>query len=898
MWSEVRTRARAIFRKKEMDEELAEEIRFHIEKQAEKYERAGASTTEAKRMARLRFGSTEKTEEECREARGVTFLEVLGQDTRYGLRMLRKIPGFTAIALLTLALGIGASTAVFGVVDGILLRPLPYPNPERIVMLWWRAPTSWTQEAESDKWPWQLGLFARFHPSTKAFEATGAFKTDFFNLTGWGEPVRIDGLRTSAGFFDALGVKPALGRTFTPKEDQLGHGLEVILSDGLWQERFGENRGIVGRQISLNGLYYTVVGVMPRGFSFPRAEEMPVSMSLPRKVQIWVPLEVPPPSVHLGPSEYAVIGRISEGANVAQAQAEMNVFGAELDREYPYAKGWFNPNVVPLSKQVVGNTQRPLLLILGAVGVVLLIASSNVASLVLARSLGRKQEFTLRGALGAGRGRLIRQVLTESLLLATLGGMAGILAAWLGVYCVKIFGPPDIPRLQEVTLDPRVFLFAMGITLTAGVLFGLAPALGTAKENLSESLSEGGQRTGTGAAHPKIRNGLLVGQVALALVLVIAAGLLIRTFYSMLSAGMGFNPTRVLTFQISLPPTKYPDVAHMTDAYQKALRAVQALPGVDAAGLVSEVPMGGATDSSVLRIQGHEKVEGQQDPFANYSFTSPGYFSAIGTPLLRGRDFTDSDTLDREHVAIINSTMAAKYWPGEDPIGKLVAVKTIKYPTRIIVGIVPNIKHLSLREDPDPEMYVPYTQNEIGFWPSMQTMQFALRAKGDPAKLTESVREALRRVDPDLPISSVARLEELVTESMAESRFTLFLLGSFGGLALALATIGMYGTISYSVVQRRREIGIRMALGATKKDVLEMVLRAGTRLAALGIALGLVASALVTRTMQSFLYGVRPTDPLTFAAVPAILMVVALLACYFPARQAARVDPLAALRHE
>lgn len=894
MLNDLLYRVRALFRRDKLEAELADELRFHFEQQVEKYIRSGLTHQDAVRQTRLVFGGPDQVKEECRDARGVSCLEMLVQDVRYGLRILRKKPGFTVIAVLALALGIGASTAVFSAVNTMLLKPLPYPNPERIVMLWWKAPILLADAA--DQFPWSKRDFARFSRDTKSFESIGAFKSDFFNLVGSGEPSRLDGLRASAGFFPAVGVFTALGRTFAPEENQPGHEFEVILSDELWHNKFGGDAGIVGRVIALNGQPYTIVGVMPRGFEFPRAAELPLTISLPPRIQLWVPLDIPPDSS--GPQEFGVIGRLSPRVTAEQATAELRVFGHRLETESPDAKGWYNPNVILLTRQIVGDTKRPLLLLLGAVGIVLLIASSNVASLLLTRTLGRRQEFTLRGALGAGQGRLLRQLLTESLVLAGLGALAGILVAEMALGSVKILGPSNIPRLGEVQLDWRVFAFTFAITLIAAILSGLMPAIGTSRNSLVESLNEGGRRTSGSATHSKIRNVLLVAEVALALVLVVSTGLLVRTFYHMLAADPGFNPTRVLTFQLALPNSKYTDTDRMAELYQKVLRALEAVPGVQSAGIVSEVPMGGSTDSTVIRVPDHPRIDGKEHPYVNYSFASPGYFSALGTPLLRGRDFLDTDTLASSHVTIINNAMAKKYWPGQDPIGRQVGVENPRWPTRTVIGIVPDIKHASLREDPDPEMYVPYTQNEIRIWPSMQTMQVALRSKIDPAALTASARGALRSVDPDLPVSNVATLEALVDNSMAQSRFSLFLLGSFGTLALVLAMIGMYGVISYSVQQRTREIGIRMAMGATRHDVFRMVLGLGARFAGLGITIGLPTAWIVTRTMASFLYGVRPTDPLTFAVVCVLLMSIALFASFLPARRATRVDPLVALRYE
>jgi putative ABC transport system permease protein len=821
-------------------------------------------------------------------------METLLQDLKYGLRMLAKSPMFTIIAVLTLALGIGASTAVFSIVNAVLLKPLPYPHAEQLVIPWRQMPPQ--LNLGYDEIPWGLMEFRRMLADTKTFEHLGAFKSDSFILTGAGDPAKLDGLRASAEFLPALGVQPAIGRAFSREEDQPGHEHEVLLNYGLWRDRFGTDPGILGRALELNGEAYTVIGVMPPGFAFPRKEEMPGSFEFPREAALWVPLALPAAKLHKDdPDELAAIGRLRPGATLEQAQAEMNVFARRMETEIPRGKGWFNSRVTPLARQVAGDTRRPLLLILGAIGVVLLIACANVANLLLSRSLGRRKEFTLRAALGAGHGRLVRQLLTESILLALVAGFAGILLAQAGIYFVKIFGPSNIPRLREVSLDFRVFVFAIAGTLASGILFGLAPALGAAHENLVESLKEGGQRSGGSIAGARVRSALLVSELSLAFVLVVAAGLLIQTFFHLLSVDPGFNPARVLTFELSLPATKYADTDHIVALYRNALDRLRLVPGVESAGLVRTVPMGGAADSTGIRIPGHAPGNYTAGPFAEYTIVSPGYFSAVGTPLLRGRDFLDEDTPDSMQVTIISNAMAKKFWPDEDPIGKQVGPGSSRYPVATIIGIAADVRHLSVREEPGPEMYVLYNQK---IWPSLLTMQFAVRTKENPASVAAGVREAIRSLDPDLPIAKVAPLTLLVGNSMTQPRFSMLLLAAFGVLAMILASIGVYGVISYSVGQRTREIGVRMALGAQRSNVLGLVLSQGARLAGLGIAIGLAAAFGVTRLMASFLFGVQPTDPLTFVAVPALLMCVALLACYIPARRATRVDPIIALRYE
>ena len=821
-------------------------------------------------------------------------MQTLLQDLRYGLRLLRKSPGFTAIAVLTLALGIGASIAVFSIVNAVLLKPLPYPQAEQIVIPWRQAPAG--LNLGYDEIPWGLPEFRRMLADSKTFQDVGAFKSDFFILTGAGDPARLDGLRASAGFFPALGVQPVLGHAFTIEEDQPGHEHEVLLSYSLWRDRFGGDPGILGRAVELNGDAYTVTGVMPAGFAFPRKEEMPGSFEFPREAALWVPLALPAAKIHPeDPDELAVIARLRSGATLEQAQAEMNVFAKRFESEHPRGKGWFESRVTPLTRQVAGDTRRPLLLVFAAIGVVLLIACVNVANLLLMRSVGRQREFTLRAALGAARSRLVRQVLTESIVLALAGGLLGIALGLAGVNFVKVFGPPNLPRLSEVTLDARVFFFTLAVTLVTGILFGLAPAFSAGGENLIETLKEGGQRSGGSHMGPKIRNALLVCEVGLAVVLVISASLLVRTFIHMLQVDPGFNPVRVLTFELSLPATKYSDTDHIVAAYRNALDRLQNVPGVESAGLVRTVPMAGAADSTAIRIPGRERAEFKENPFAEYTIVSPGYFSAVGTPILRGRDFTESDTADSMPVTIISSAMAKKYWPGEDPIGKQVGPGSLRYAASTIVGIAADVKHLSVREQPGPEMYVLYNQKP---WPSLLTMQFAIRTKADPASVAAGAREAIRSVDADLPIAKLTSLETLLDASMTQPRFTMLLLAAFGGLALVLASVGIYGVISYAVAQRTREFGIRLALGAQPGRVFSIVVGQGVRIAGIGILLGLIAAAVVTRVMASLLFGVRPMDPLTFAAVPLLLIGVASLACYVPARRATRVDPMVALRYE
>ncbi|HEV2296968.1 MAG TPA: ABC transporter permease [Candidatus Acidoferrales bacterium] len=888
-------RLRSLFRRRHVDQELDDELRDHIVQKTAAYVAQGKSPQEARRAALIELGGAEQAKEECRDARRVRWLQDFAQDLRFGLRLLRKSPGFTAVAVLTLALGIGASTAVFSLVDAVLLKPLPFPHAERIVFPWRLPPRGFV--LGYDKIPWSRVDFLFLSQESKTFEALGAFQSDSFNLTGSGEPVRVDGLRASAGLFPSLGVSPVLGRTFTDEEDRPGNEHEVILSDALWRSRFGADPGILGRAIDLNGAPYTVIGVMPRGFAFPRGNEMPASFTFPPQVQLWVPL-----ALNRGPllpyESYglAVIGRLKPGITIAQAQADMDSMAKPLQDLHPTDRNSFASQVTLLARQTAGDTRQPLLLILAAVGVVLLIACSNVASLLLMRSLNRKRELTVRAALGAAGPRLIRQLLTESIVLAGLGGMAGILLAKAAIFAVKILGPSSIPRLEETGLDIRVLIFALGVTILTGVLFGLAPALGATRGNLVESLKSGGHRSGVSRGTQKIRNSLLVSQIALALVLVVVTGLLTRTFYRLLSVDPGFHAAHVLTFGLSLPASKYPDQSHIVPVYQEVLRHLRMLPGAESAGLTDNIPMNGATDGTRIRFSDRPGSTGPDSPRADYIVVSPGYFSAVGTPILRGRAFVDSDTANSMPVAIVSATFVKKYWPdGQDPVGKQIAPKDPAYPLATIVGIAADVKHVSLRDAPSPEMYVPYTQK---IWTPLLTMNVVLRTAQDPASLAANARAAIHSVDPDLPVADVKTLDNIVGDSVVQPRFAVLLLGAFGGLAVLLAAVGMYGVISYSVAQRTQEIGIRIALGAQRGNVLQIVFGQGSRLAAVGIVIGLVVAIGVTRLMSSFLYGVGATDPLTFAGVAILLALVALAACYIPARRAMKVDPTIALRYE
>jgi putative ABC transport system permease protein len=884
-------RLKSLFRRTSADRDLDAELRFHVDQAIAQNLARGMGREEARRAALFEFGGVAAISEECREARRVNWFHDLLQDSRYAARILRKSPGFTATALVTLALGIGACTAVFSLVNSILLKPLLFPHPEEIVYL--KHLNYPGALIGYDQFPWspmEVQEFATTHRSLKYF---GAFEPRRFNLTGTGQPVTLRGVRATAGFFPTLGVAPALGRVFTAEEDQPGNDHVVVVSDRLWRERFAADPGAVGRTMNLNNTLYTIIGVMPQGFAFPRAAEMSATFMFASETAVWVPAALPANA--RGLSEFAAIGRAQPGVSVGKVRAELKLFTDREDSEYPAWKGWYLYDASPLSEEISGRVSRPLLLIMGSVAVVLLIACANVAGLLLSHAIGRRREFSLRAALGAGTGRIVRQLLTESVLFSLLGGLAGVAISIAMMAFAKAFAPAGIPRLAEVHLDWRVLIFALAVSLASGAIFGLAPALGAANTNLTESLKESSQKATTSRLGRFLHRALLVAEISLALVLAVAAGLLVRTFISMLQGDPGFRPERVVSFPVTLSPLKYSDTARMAEFYHAALDKLRSLPGILSAALTETLPMGDLPDGTVIRINGSQVFNEKNQPYANYTIVSPGFFEAIGVPLERGRDINDFDTASTPSVAVINQAMARTYWPGQDAIGKQVGFGSPRMPLVTIVGIVADSKQASLRETPGPSMFIPYQQKP---WSPMSTMHFVLRTKADASSIVSDAQNALHSIDADVPMGKAITLSTLIDESLAPARFAMLLLAGLAGTALVLASVGLYGVISYSVAQRTQEIGIRMALGAEPRDILNMVLGGGARLAGLGIAIGLVAALGAAHLMSSFLYGVRATDPLTFAAVSFLLLAVSLVASFAPARRAMRVDPMVTLRFE
>jgi putative ABC transport system permease protein len=805
----------------------------------------------------------------------------LWQDLRYGARMLRKNYVFTLIAVVTLALGIGANTAIFTVVNTVLLRPLPFKEPDRLMMI---NETKLPQFPEFSVSP---ANFLDWKQQNTVFERLVAIRPAAFNLTGTGDPERLRGMRVSEGFCAMLGVPPMLGRDFLPEEDQQGRNNVVILSHGFWQSRFGGDSKIIDQAITLDGQSYTVIGVMPPTFYF-----------IERANQLWTPMAFTAQQAqNRGGHSLAAIGLLKQESSLEQTRAEMTGIGARLAAQYPEVNEGWNVKITPLLDFTVRRIKPALLVLLGAVVFVLLIACANVANLLLARATGRQKEIAIRTALGAGRWRIIRQLLTESVLLSLAGGTLGLLLAKWGMDALLTMVPQDLPRLNEISLDTRVLAFSAVITLLTGLVFGLIPAWQASKPNLNETRKDGGRGSTDGRRRQLIGNALVVLEVASALVLLVGAGLMVKSFMRLQQVDMGFNPDKALAVSLSLPHSNYPEEIQQVAFFQQLIENMRALPGVQTVGATSILPLSGDDFILDFKIEGQPPLAPDARQSTNYYSVSADYFKAMGIALLRGRVFTEQDTRDSLPVAIINETMAKKMFPGEDPIGRRITfdVRQDKPAWFEIVGIVGDVKHYSLDRAATLQTYEPYTQQ------TLSAMALVARTTGDPASLGAAIRREVLSLDAQQPISSLSSLNEFVDTSMAQQQLSVWLFGIFAAVAMVLASIGIYGVLSYLVTQRTHEIGIRLALGAQTSDVLRMVIRQGFLLAGVGIAFGIVVALLLAKLTTSFselLFDVTATDPSTFAGIAIALLFVALLACWIPARRATKVDPMVALRGE
>ncbi len=799
----------------------------------------------------------------------------LVQDLKFGLRMLAKNPGFTAVAVLTLALGIGANTAMFSVVNTVILHPLPYKNPDQLVQIF------------STKWKLRKVLlsgpdFVEVRAQNRVFQQVATFLEGVVTLTGQGDPERLQAAWVSTDLIPLLRVQPALGRTFLPEEERPYRCQVAVISQALWQRRFGSDWSVLGRPVTLDGKTYTVVGVMPPGFRFPS-----------NSPDVWVPRVLNAEDLHPQGRSLRVIARLKEGVDLRQAQAQMETLAARLGQVYPASdKGW-GLDLLSFREFVPANTRLSLLILLGAVGFVLLIACANVAHLALARGVSRRREIAVRRALGASRGRIIRQLVTENLALALAGGAFGLLMALAGIDLLQTLAPKDIPRLAEVSVDQWVLGFTLGASVLSCILFGLAPAFQLSKPDLNTSLKEGAQTRLTSSWPYRTRNLLFVSEVALALVLLIGSGLMVRSFAKLVSVDPGFDPHHVLTMGLSLPENKYPARTERSATFvEEVLERVVATPGVRSAAVISEMPLG-EYNSTTFTIAGQPPPPAEEMPNAVFRFVSPSYFKTLSIPLLRGKDFTAADNLRSPCVAIINQAAAQRFWPNADPLGASINA-SVRLPTNLceVAGLVSNTRDAQLGAEPKPEIYFPYGQ--------LPRSDFLLtvRTISNPLDLTDVVRRQVRAVDKDQPIADIMTMDAVVSASLAEQRLHTLLLGSFAASSLGIAMVGIFGVMSYMVTQRTHEIGIRLALGAQREDVLALVVGQGLVLTLVGVAIGLAGAFALTRFLSSMLFAVRPTDPVTFGGVSLLLTSMALLASYIPARRATKVDPIVALRYE
>ena len=873
-----------MIRRKRILADLDEQILDHIERETQDNVDRGMPSDKARSSALRKFGNVTRVREDVREVWTVVWLDHLLQDLRFGFRLLCKNPGFTVVAVLTLALGIGANTAIFSIVDAVLLRSLPYPDPDQLVLMFdvpLKQPDALSGIPYRD--------FTELRQQNRVFSEMAGNSFHDLTLTGAGEPSIVNTADVTPEIFPLLNAKPLAGRTLLPEDGKLGAEPVAVLSENLWRSRFGSNPELVGQSVTLDMRPFTVVGILPASFRYPEGAPLQdVWISIVQD-PVFGPLVLQP-----GTPVFSGIGRLNPGVSLTQAQAEMDTLSARLAKEFPAQDSEFTIRIVPFRQFVVRNVKSALLILLGAVGMILLIACANIANLLLSRATSRGREIAVRIALGAGRTRIVRQLLTESALLGLLGGIAGVLLAAWAVWIVRPFLPPDVTRTSSVHLGGPVLAFALVLSLAAALVFGLSPALLATPSNLQSNIKENGERTGQRRGQ-RVRSFLATAEISLAMVLLIAGGLLIRSFVLVTSVKPGFDAGNVIEAEVSLPQFQYSTPQQWTAFSNELLARLHAQPGLEDSALGGPLPMDrqGAANFG-FSIVGDPPLPPGQSSTADYATVSPDYFRVMRIPLLRGRFFSEQDSESNPKVAVISETLAQRYFPNQDPIGRQMR---FGFPpnsklSREIVGVVGDVRDVALSRKPGPMMYVPFAQAPL--WGGEIVVRTSLSASGVAA----GIRQAVHPIDKNLPVTDIEFLADALGQSISQERFRTFLLGSFSAIALILAAVGIFGVISYLASQRAREIGIRIALGAQRRDVLRLILGQGMKLALFGLGIGVAAALLLTRLMARLLYGVSATDPLTFGAMAIVLLGVALTACYIPARRAMRVDPMAALRSE
>ena len=883
----IRDRLRALRQRETVINDIDREMRSHLELQVEANIRAGMSPAEARERAMRSFGNVNRAVDAAYDVKGGGLLETLTHDIRYGARMLVKHKAFTTIAVITLALGIGANTAIFSVVNELLLQPLPYRDADRVVMLWEVTPEGRHQNSTS------RANFRSWRDQSTSFQQFAAFTDQRLNLTGAGDPEELVVQYATPDLFKVLGVDPLLGRTFLPEDAvEAGKPPVVVLSYGLWQRRFGGQASLLGQPITLNGIKFTVIGVMPPSFQFFVRQRSGTG----RPAELWTVLAMPTgPRANNHGRFLATVARLKDGVAVDHAAAELRTIHARLSDEAPeFNKNW-SAEVLPLREQFFGNVRRPLWLMLGAVGFVLLIACANVANLLLSLATSREKEIAVRAALGARRTRIVRQLLTESILLALVGSVLGLGFAWLGIKALMLISPKDLFSVQSVGLNVTVLLWTLGVSLLTGIIFGLAPALHVSRLNLNDSLKEGGKSaSGQASGSRRLRNALVVTEIALAVVLLAGAGLLIKSFIHLQQVDRGFETDNVLTMVIRVPDTRYREDAQFVNFFSQVLDNSRRLPTVRSAGMINYLPLyGGLGSATGFKILGRPEPPPGQGPSCDVRVADAGYFQTMSIPLLRGRNFSDSEQKEPKHVILINETLARTYFAEEDPIGRRLDVEMFDKPTPAeIIGVVGNVRYESLIDESPPAVYFPHPDLTYSF------MTLVLRTDGDPAAIAPAVQREIRSLEPNQPVSDVRTMNQVMSEWVARSRFNTLLLGLFAGLATLLSAVGIFGVMNYSVALRTREIGLRLAVGAQPRQVLLLILKQGFWLTITGVVLGLAAALALTRLLSGLLFGVAAIDVTTFATISLLLVIVSLLACYLPARRAMRIDPLSALRYE